>query len=345
MEEGGRFSHSMALDDYDKFMMGLSAESDEFARQFPVHCLCPGCLEIPINSHSQQYRGALQVIAKHKKVYAPSKDRAWFLKRLMEGKHPSGRLHAVEIKRASIFKGFCAKHDTELFRAIETRQLIKGDEEQVLAFHRRAVAFEALSKFKMLVWLRAHGSALKCYGMCPENWDEQFNVQKILLRADFDYDWHPLWDANPMASIDYAWRVIPKKILVSMASSIPAISEKQIVEYTDRHIDLKANRMDCPRPGFTLTIVPQEHETHVIMVWSRMNSPLVELWRERMLSEDKGVLEKFLNECVFCKSEDYCIGPAEWDMVSPAVRRIVEDDLPTDDFRTEEQVVPNIIRL
>ena len=333
------------MDEYEKFMMGLFAQTSEFARQFPTHCLCPGCMDAPIKSHSQQYRGALSAIAKHNKVIVPSRDSQGMVRRLMEGRPPSGRLHAIEIKRATTFKGFCAKHDTELFRAIETRPLEKGDEEQVLAFHRRAVAFEVMNKFQMIVELNAQGEALKYYGMLPDDWDENLNIQKILFRADLDYDWNPLWVDRPLNSIDYAWRIIPKKILVSMASSISAFHEEQIVEYTDRHIDLKANRMDCPRPGFTLTIVPQEKETHVIMVWSRRNAPLIELLRERMLSEDEGIFETFLNECVFCKSEDYCIGPAEWDMVSPAVRRIVENDLPTDNLRAEEQIVPRIIRL
>ena len=333
------------MDEFQKLVTAISSAAQEKSRTYPTHCLCPGCMEVPINSHSQQHRGSLSVISMHGKVIVPGRNGLDAVRRALKGQPMYGKLHAVEIKRATTFKGFCARHDTEIFLPIERRELSPGDMEQVLAFQRRAVAFELMNKFFALVHMDIEGKTLKSFGVAPDNFDEQYQIQKILLRADLDYDWHPLWCDRAASDLYYEWRVIPKTLPVSMTTTISALPEHQVVEYTDRHIDLKEGRMDCPRPSFTLTIVPQESQTHVIMIWSRHNAPIAEPWRLRMMSNDAAIFSEFLNECVFCKSEDYCLSPRTWNMLSPNERRILELDLPDDNFRSVPQRIPNIIQV
>ena len=333
------------MNDMDKFLLGIAEAAKGKSQAFPTHCLCPGCMEPPIKSHSQQLKGALSVIAQDKKVIIPSRNDMDVLRRMLDGQIPAGRFHKIEIKRASTFKGFCAKHDTEMFLPIERRDLIQGDEEQVLAFQRRAVAFELMNKFSALVQINYACEAMKSLGIAPTNWDDEYQIQKMLLRADLDYEWNTLWNACPMSDLYYEWRVISKTLPVSLTTSISALPEHQVVEYTDRHIDHVSKKMDRPRPGFTLTIVPQETQTHVIMIWTNLNAPVVEPWRLRMTSTDDKVFEAFLNECVFCKSEDYCLSPRVWDMLSPSEKRTLELNLPDDNTRVVEQHVPSLIRI
>lgn len=333
------------MDEFQKLVTAISSAAQEMSRKWPTHCLCPGCMDAPINSHSQQHRGSLSVIANHGKVVVPGRNGLDAVRRVMNGEPMYGKFHTVEIKRATTFKGFCARHDTEIFLPIERRVLSPGNEEQVLAFQRRAVAFELMNKFFALVQLDIEGNVLKSFGLAPDNFDEQYQIQKMLLRADLDYDWHPLWCDRAVSDLYYEWRVIPKTLPVSMTTTISALPEYRVVEYTDRHIDLENGKMNCPRPSFTLTIIPQESETHVIMIWNRFNAPIVEPWRARMKSSCPSVFSSFLNECVFCRSEDYCLSPRTWDMLSPNDKKILELNLPNDDMRTVPQRIPDIIRV
>lgn len=335
----------ISMDDLIKLIYSVDNICRENVNSIPTHCLCPNCNEPPIKSHSQQLKGSLSIIARSGKVIAPSRNNIDAVRRFREGKPYAGRLHAIEIKRASTFKGFCAKHDTEIFLPIERRELCIGDMDQVLAFQRRAVSFELMNKFYACAYIDASIRNLRPYIDIPSSFDSESKIQRILLRADIEYDWKPLWMERAASELYMEWRVIPKRLPVSMTSCISALPEHQVVEYTDRHIDLVAGSMDCPRPSFTLTIVPQKQDTHIIMIWNKLNAPFVEAWRQRMVSQDKAVFEEFLNECVFCKSEDYCLSPKEWDILSPNTKRILELNLPDDNHRSIAPIIPKIITI
>lgn len=330
----------MELDWFQKYIMECSAFAAQETNAIRTYCLCPGCKETPINSHSQQMRGALSLIARDGKVVAPERK---FFGPVSKRNH---RIVPVSIRKASTFKGFCARHDTEVFRAIERHPLVPNDEEQVLAFHRRAFGFEIKNKFDMGAFLDANWRIMKGRGMVPAGEDRETYLQflDILLRADRNFIWEPLWKNNPMQEVSYVWRVIPHRIDVSMASIISAASENHLKQYLGRHVDLEKNACDRPRPSFSLTIVPEKTQTHVVMAWNRCIEPFIGPFRERMGSKDNRVFAEFLNHCVFCLSEDFCLSPDLWDTIPPETKAALEEDLHTEDCLSQV-VVPNIIKV
>lgn len=329
----------MEIDPFQKYLMECAGRASRATHEIRTWCLCPGCKESPINSHSQQMNGALSLIARDEKVVAP-------VRKFFQPPSAINRnIGPVAIQQASTFKGFCAKHDNEVFQAVERRPLVPNDEEQVLALHRRANGFEIKNKFDMGAFLDANWRIMKQIGIYPaENWEPYLRFLDILLRADHDFIWEPLWEVDPMKHVSYVWRVIPHRIGVSMASVISPASEKHLREYLGRHIDLEKGTIDRPRPGFSLTIIPQETETHVVMAWNDCSTPFVDPFRERMSSNDDNVFAEFLNQCVFCLSEDYCISPDLWDSLSPETKAALEENLHTEDFRSK-MVVPDIIKV
>ena len=333
---------TMEIDWFQKYLMECSALADQEASGIRTNCLCPGCKETPINSHSQQMRGALSLIARDGKVVAPERK---FFSPISKRNH---HIVPVTIRKASTFKGFCARHDTEVFKAIERRPLVPNDEEQVLAFHRRALGFEIKNKFDMGAHLDAMWRIMKSRGLYPdpahEDWESYLQVLDILLRADRDFIWEPLWKDDPIQEVSYVWRVIPHRIDVSMASVLSAASEKHLKQYFGHHIDLEKDSCDRPRPSFTLTIVPEKAQTHVVMAWNRCVEPFIGPFRERMASKDDRVFAEFLNQCVFCLSEDFCLSPVLWDSIPPETKAALEEDLHTEDFRSQV-VVPDIIKV
>ena len=332
----------MELDRFQKCLMECSALAAQATADIRTYCLYPGCKKTPINSHSQQRRGSLSLIARDGMVVAPER------KLFSPVSILNRRIHPVSIRKASTFKGFCAKHDTEVFRAIERRPHVPNDEEQELAFHRRALAFEIKNKFDMGAFLDAIGRIMKSRGIYPDpangDCETYLRVLDILLRADRDFIWEPLWGRDPMKQVSYVWRVIPHRIDISMASVISAASEKHLKQYLGRHTDLERDVCDRPRPSFTLSIVPEKTQTHVVMAWNRCVEPFIGPFRERMVSKDGHVFAEFLNQCVFCLSEDFCLSPNLWDSISPKTKAELEEALHTEDWLSQV-VVPIIIKV
>lgn len=79
-------------------------------------CLCPDCNELAILSHSLQRKSVLELISdKYKKVVGMDKGtntlKSYFTQ--------SVKFRKYGIGEASVFKGFCNKHDTQIFDEIE----------------------------------------------------------------------------------------------------------------------------------------------------------------------------------------------------------------------------------
>ena len=157
------------------------------------------------------------------------------------------------------------------------------------------------------------------------------------------YEWNPLWRDNSQDVFHHVWKVLPYKIPVSLASSItPDFNDYLYTIYSQA---LGAFGCDAiPRLGFTLTIVPQEDKTHIIMIWNRLLDTLIQAFRDRLMSIDKSEVETFLNECVFCLSEDWCMNPDYWESLPQCdkneLQRILSMEVPE-----RVKSIPRIITL
>lgn len=62
-------------------------------------------------------------------------------------------LSLTGIKEASVYPGFCSKHDYELFRPIESRVPTQSDPHQAYCHFLRAVSYEYTQKRRMAAWI------------------------------------------------------------------------------------------------------------------------------------------------------------------------------------------------
>ncbi|MBB3946982.1 hypothetical protein GGQ73_002946 [Rhizobium skierniewicense] len=99
-------------------------------------CLCPdmGCEKPAIRAHSVQKSTALSFIEEDKHVYG--------LKINFAGAKPVCEFERVGRNNASTFTGFCNRHDTEIFRPIDTKLLDLENAEQLFLIAYRSLTRE-----------------------------------------------------------------------------------------------------------------------------------------------------------------------------------------------------------
>ena len=115
---------------------------DEFAKGFCSHpeASTDTCSDRVIRAHTVQRRGGLAAIAENGHVISAMSAAQDIFKN--DGKFVPRR---VGIKGASTFMGFCNRHDTEMFRPVETQSVTLTPETCfLLAF--RAIAYEHFTK-------------------------------------------------------------------------------------------------------------------------------------------------------------------------------------------------------
>lgn len=326
------------------YVKGISDKAESLAHQLPLPCLYPNCSGSPVGCHSQQCNGTLSVIANSEgMVIVPSKDAKGSISRTLDGvKVPRG-FYPVHINQATKFNGFCKKHDNDLFAPIEKRSFVMDDGEQVLAFHRRAVALEIRGCLELLGYFKLEKYMLEQSNISTKNMDDEIYRAKERLSTIMFYEWNPLWYDNPQNSFHHAWRILPQRLPISLASIItPVFNEYLYVLYGEALNELGCKVM--PRIGFTLTIVPQEEETHVIMIWNRILDSVVRVYRDRLMSSNNPEVEIFLNECIFCLSEDWCMNPDFWAAIPQHIKNELKQKLSMGMYERVKSI-PHIITL
>ena len=300
-------------------------ELSKIEKSFDEHrrrCMFPGCDQPAIESHSQQRRGAIAAIAESGHVVAVKRNVIAPLFDAVPNKSPRGTIEKVGVRKASAFSGFCFAHDTELFKAIDTQQLQVNNETQVLALHRRAMAYEIRNKQKMCKMLEA---AFKVWRQYDATRYAYLEDQKRLLAADIKYSWNPLWENCPIANLAYKWITINKNIGISMTSCIPPLSDLSFDAYMKSCRDNASGLYSRGRPFFSLSVIPSAKQTDVVMVWNKCDSTNVDEFSRRL--DDCSKVGRFLDECVFEKSEDFCLKPSLWDSLGSEVQEKVKESV------------------
>ena len=100
------------------------------------------CSHKIISAHTIQRNGHLSVIARNGHVYNLLRHGSLLDQAKWD---PNSRPNKVGIREASTFRGFCSRHDNELFAPIE-KEAFKGTEEQISLLGYRAICYELLMK-------------------------------------------------------------------------------------------------------------------------------------------------------------------------------------------------------
>ena len=292
--------------------MCKAAETADLFRKFEkrMPCLFGDCEEEPIRSHSQQCEGALRRIARNGKVYGVQSELRAYTKRVYTDiSDANPKIELVGINEASTFYGFCNRHDTELFKAIECgRTLERDSSEQLLALYRRAFSYMIYCVCKeAFVW-----------GTHADNSGNQYVEEMFLLSQPkfinlMNGFWPRLWRPNAFSCLDWEWRVIQSEVGVSSVSFFPILPFTEMAEFYRNHVDLKTMRMNCPFPFVTFSLIPEDGRTHAIMIWDRLVSPMMGKLKRRMRAKDPRLLAESINEFVFVRNGDFFVSPNVWE--------------------------------
>lgn len=311
-------------------------------------CMCPGCCRMAILSHSQQKSRALESIARNGKVYSTSNDIARRVARSFAADDWDVEVRLTEIAAASTYSGFCNAHDTELFRSIDRGEYKVGDGDQIHQLYLRALSYE-LSRQRMAIDFRREfvdgiseknvsDSVCDQVASIVDGYIAEIREKQLLWDSDIHHYWIPFWQFCGAYRLEWCWRTLNVNLGISMSSVFSPISEKQTAHYFNEHHCLS------PRPITTFSVIPDGLNTQVVMVWPAMNRKFMDGMMRAFLSSEENVFMSLLNECVFVKSEDYCVSPNLWDSLSEDDKNYVRFTTRHEYYRGAAQRIPEIVK-
>ena len=115
-------------------------------------CLEPTetCTDELIDSHSIQDSRILEVLAEDNHVIRITFDKSCISKSTQDNPiMPYCKYDSISVHKASVFKGLCNKHDTEIFRPIDVEVLDMDNKEHVFLLTYRSVMKELSTKIKV----------------------------------------------------------------------------------------------------------------------------------------------------------------------------------------------------
>jgi hypothetical protein len=299
-------------------------------------CFYPDCQLDAIASHSQQKSGQLRAIAENGQVLAIRRNHYAFLKNLSGNQS----LTPIGISEASTFKGFCPKHDKEVFDSIESQPLDRTNSAQAFGFFVRAFSYEFAVKRRMFEWSGLFLDEVR--GFMDQDLFSDFEAMRDGNAVFFSHDAPYYMDFifGPLKNNDYSqltteWKVVEKNLGVSSCCVFsPLLAEHE------RHME---SAWGTSQPMVAFNLVPSKTTTHVITSWLP-NSDCYCDWVRQETSSKEG-LELFINRCAFAESEDTCIRPSLWHSLPEGLRRNVEIAMTPEHTRGQLKAIPRVVTL
>ena len=296
-------------------------EAQRRVNQERYQCLFPGCIEIAIQSHAQSQAAQLASIAENEWVYAIQTNHY----QTARNRPVADPIQRVRPGNASTFPGFCRKHDAELFRDVDTNNLVRGSQNQAKRLFLRAIAHEYAIKRKMVLWdtvlLEAGGDAI------PPEVREFMTANREGKQLFVDID-GPAVLARAFGLLDSddrlmtCWDTIPSNIGISCTCCIsPLVGD-------DRNLQLNANSIQTV---FSASIVPGAAQTHIVASWLPEDDEYSD-WITVDFTSTAG-LESFVNRIAFAECDDTCIRPSLWEGLNRETQ-----------FEIFRAIMPNFIR-
>lgn len=303
--------------------------------KFP--CLCPGCGQLAISSHSQQKEGQLRAIAKKGLVYAINRNLVQSLKSVLKG-DANWLITKKGIYEASAFSGYCSQHDQMIFAPIEKQPLIPDNPAQAALLFLRAISFEYAAKRKAAIQLDMFADAVG-KDINPK-WQE-FNdlwlqgIQLFLIREG-PFILGQIFDAitkNDYKRLHTSWVRVPQILPISVTTSVcPWLN--------DYYTKWSPSR---PQAMVSFSVIPASNYTDVVCSWldyCHKDS----LWIQQNMESVKG-LERVVNIFGIAESEDLCLNIDFWDALPEELKKIILFNMHHDVYRGPTTHVPVIIKI
>lgn len=274
------------------------------------------CNEI-IKAHSIQNNGVLSKIANEKKViYSLSKNMSDFEKN-------DGNLgfRKYSIHKFSIFRGFCGKHDNDLFKPIDTSYFKSTNQQQIFLYAYRSLAKELFDKENALnmfvdmiedvkdnIGLSKHISS---YIDGTKNSLNSLNVQKkiyddVLKNKMYDDMRYVSFNSTDKLFMVFSNILYPEYDF--MGNTIQDLSNTN----TDNTFDL-----------ITFCSAPTENGWSFVFSWHKSSDnsclPFIQSLKERLKQGD--YLSDLLFKFILLNSENFAFSPTWWESLSNDIQK------------------------
>ncbi|MDC7234545.1 MAG: hypothetical protein PQJ58_15040 [Spirochaetales bacterium] len=259
-------------------------------REIEKVCIVPDCICKPIKSHSIQKSKHLKSISEAGKVYGKSMNQIE-IESFIDGEL---KFKEMGIKQASVFNGFCQKHDNEIFKEIEDEDLDERSLRHNCLLFLRSISYEIRMKEEMFDFIEM-GLIKKGRNKLAKR--ESRKHKKLLrkLYSDFTLLYEAIKSNKLENQFGFASITTSKKYGIALSTVINRRSFfKSILPI--------ANNFDY----FGVSFFPHEDGSAFNIIWRKGWSILM----KKLLIREKDNILKFINHIIVSETEDtfYNIG-------------------------------------
>lgn len=314
-QSGKKFKHCHAIRETLDPVNAFEQEQQLFAELQKAYCSLAStgtCSSSIVKAHTIQRKGGLAAIAESNHVLT--------VKPLMKDMIASSgnpQPRKIGLKKASVFPGFCGKHDSEVFKPIEGKSL-NLDSQSAFLFSYRAIAYERYSKeaegrFNEI--LRAVGDRgqpfWKQAAMQSLLYDVSVGVElgkRDLSRVKEGFD--QLYLEGSLQDFHYC--VIRFDQLLPVVACCAFHPEFDLDGGRLQQLGQDKAELDAA----TLTVTAFENETIVVFGWIGEDSGPARLLSNSLMEVEDAHKADALIRLLFIHSDNIFLNPTWWDSLS-----------------------------
>lgn len=258
------------------------------------------CSDTIIGAHSIQNNGVLNQISTNNHVYTLN------LEINQDSMKPQLKFISIGKNKASIFSGFCKKHDDEYFNGIEDKEY-QGTFEQNYWFAFRALCFELHRKLRLkksyALLFQKYPQATKIPNIYTSYYNNELNIRDSWTEYD---RFRNLYLETKFDMLDSFVMNVPFKVAFSATTSIAVGIDMEgsmaadIYNYDDKLFV----------PSLYISIIPKDSSTIIIVSRFKEDTAYKNLLSQLNKNEDNEIIYKYLTFCLAEYSENVYFSPS-----------------------------------
>ncbi|MDX9964097.1 hypothetical protein [Desulfobacter postgatei] len=278
-------------------------------------CFWPkeSCSEEAIRAHSIQNSGVLDLISENNHVIMPQMG-------LDIEKGPFLKFEEIGRNKATTFTGLCDKHDSELFKPLDTVKFDPGNIEQLFLLSYRSVMRELHAKMKAAVDIQSqYGRGVELGRFNPEIVDQPMKMATMVIAEaysfylyKFEYDkiYLSMNFKNIVHNVDYIENISPS---IAVSSAFSFIDNMHYLE------DRQNPKCVC------LNIFPDKNGIFIIFSYRKDQEAKLLPYLERFFQAEKFYKLYIVSKLVLMYCENLVLSPKFYNNLSDERKNLIKD--------------------
>lgn len=288
------------------------------------HCMYPNCKSTnPIKAHALQNNGIISKLSENGHVLMPVSQRDILFPD--KNKNLYHKLNLVGKSQATVFYGFCKKHDTELFYPIENQELVFNDDTSFL-FAYRCLCAQLRNKeeyVKRMDILASYDETIKHFNSFDPYYAGCKFAIKDLKRAKKIMDpYITNQKDNPVSTI--IWHL----------GKIKFASEGVIQPYADFRGNIVGADLDKKNYPLFVTIFPYQNESIALISWLKVDRKRLRRYIADLRNISLLKKQLYLTNVALRSSDDLVVSPSvnekiinkNWARLFEGVQNEIQDE-------------------